>query len=347
MPRLRPQCYSRPLSLIAGRLALALVLGLVWLGEGAASEIIKVGMLREGTLTAPIFIAKAKGYFAAEGLDCEVVNFDAALPVTMGVVSGDLDLAVTALSAGFYKLASQGALKIIAGYGREAPTFRAQAFVVAKNAYAAGLTSPMALAGHSVAVSAIGGSTHYSLGLLSAKYGVDIKSVTVLALQSNPNAATAVAGGRADAGVIPGRYVIPSAERGDIKLIAWIGDEVPWQLGGVITSARLLRDRPETISHFLAAYRNGVRAYHDAFTGPGEKRQNGPTAPELLKIIADATGNSVEAVDASIGYLDRDARLDIDDIKRQIAWYKAQNLLSPEAAADAMIAPSTLAASGG
>lgn len=317
-----------------GALAVA---ALLCAGHAAGAETIKVGMLREGALTAPIFIAKEKGYFAAQGLDCEIVNFDAALPVAMGVVSGDVDFAVNGITAGFYKLASQGALKIIAGYGSEAPTFHAQAVVASKSAYAAGLTGVAMLKDHSVAVSQVGGSTHYSLGLLAQKYHFDIKSIQLQPLQSNPNSATAVAGGRVDAGVIPGRYVLPAIDHGDIKLLAWVGDEVSWQLGATITHTKKLRDNPDEVRRFLIAYRQGVRDYHDAFTGPGEKRLDGPTAPEMLAIIAKYTGMDTASLDASIGYIDRDARLDVADIGRQIAWYKAQNLLTGDVTGEMLI----------
>lgn len=304
----------------------------------AAAETVKIALLAEGALTGPVYIAEDKGYCAAQRLDCQVVPFDAALSVSMAVVSGDVDVAITGLTAAFYKLASQGALRIIAGYGREAPTFHAQAVVASKNAFAGGLDSVAKLSGHSIALSQIGGSTHYSLGLIAAKYGFDLKTVQLLPLQSNPNAASAVIGGRADAGVIPGRYVLPAVDRGDIKLLAWVGDEVPWQLGATITSAKKLRDEPDVIARFLVAYRKGVHDYHDAFTGPGEKRQDGPTAPDILKILAKYTKLTPDALETSIGYIDADAKLDVADIQRQIDWYKSQNLLSGDITAQALFA---------
>jgi NitT/TauT family transport system substrate-binding protein len=162
---------------------------------------------------------EGKGYFTQEGIDCEIVAFDAALPVSVAVVSGDIDVAVNGLTAGFYKLVSQGALRIIAGYGSEAPTFRAQAAVASKAAYAVGLTGPAALGGHSVAISQIGGASHYILGLLAVKYGFDLTTVLLMPVQTNPNAATAVAGGRADAAVVPGRYLMPALNSGGVKLL--------------------------------------------------------------------------------------------------------------------------------
>jgi len=301
--------------------------------------VVKVGMLREGAMTGPIYIARDKGYFAAEGIDCKVITFDAALPVAVAVVSGDLDVAATGLTAGFYKLASEGALRIIAGYGREAPDFHAQALVASNRAYEAGLTGPAALAGHTVAISQLGASSHYSLGLLAEKYGFDLRTVTLLALQSNPNAATAVIGGKADAGIIPGRYLQQAVARGDVKLLGWIGDMAPWQLGAVITSAKRLQSERDVLAHFVRAYREGVRDYHDAFTGPGETRRDGPAAPEVLAILTKDTGNPVDALEASIGYIDRDARLDVEDVARQIAWYKAQRLLSGALDTDEIVVP--------
>jgi NitT/TauT family transport system substrate-binding protein len=322
--------------------AVAAVTAVLGFAQGAATaetKVVKIGLLAEGALTGPVYIAEDKGYCAAEGIDCQVVPFDAALPVSMSVVSGDVDVAITGLTAAFYKLASQGALKIIAGYGREAPTFHAQAVVASKSAYAAGLTSLTKLGGHSVALSQIGGSTHYSLGLLAAKYGFDLKSVQILPLQSNPNAASAVIGGKADAGVIPGRYVLPAVDHGDVKLLAWVGDEVPWQLGATITSTKKLREEPDTIARFLVAYRKGVRDYHDAFTGPNEQRKDGPTAPEILKILSKHTKISPDALEGSVGYIDVDAKLDVADIQRQLDWYRAQNLLSESVKAQDLLAP--------
>ena len=163
-------------------------------------------------------------------------------------------------------------------------------------------------------------------------------SIQILPLQSNPNAASGVVGGRADAGVIPGRYVLPSVDRGDIELLTWVGDEVPWQLGATIAGAKELRDKPDLVARFLVAYRRGVRDYHDAFTGPNEHRQDGPTAPEILKILSKYTKMNPDALESSIGYIDADAKLDVADIQRQLDWYRSQNLLSENVTAQDLLA---------
>ena len=66
---------------------------------------------------------------------------------------------------------------------------------------------------------------------------------------------------------------------------------------------------------------------HDAFTGSGETRQDGPSAPATLSIYAKYVGQPVEVVKIGIPYYDAEARLDVRDILHQIAWYKSQGML--------------------
>jgi NitT/TauT family transport system substrate-binding protein len=295
----------------------------------AADEHIKIGIQKlEGQ--GPIFIAEEKGYFAAEGLDAEIVYFTAAQPIAVGVVSGDLDFAVAGFGAGFYNLASKGELRIIAAYVREAPSFQATAYVVSNRAYEAGFTQLKDFAGKSVAVMQIGASQHYALGRLAEKYGFDLKGVRVVAVQSGANEASAVVGGQVDAAVVPETYVKTALAAGDAKLIGWVGDETPWQLGSAFTSTKIANERGKTVGAFLRAYKKGVAEFHDAFVGPDERRRNGPAAPEVLAIVGKYVGESPEKVATAIPYYDREARLDVTDVLHQIVWYKAQGMLKDD-----------------
>jgi NitT/TauT family transport system substrate-binding protein len=292
----------------------------------AAAEPIKIGIQKlEGQ--GPIFIAQEKGYFAAEGLDAEIVYFNAAQPIAVGVVSGDLDFAVAGFGAGFYNLASQGELRIIAAYVREAPSFQATAYVISNRAYAAGMTSLKDFAGKSVAVMQIGSSQHYALGRLAEKYGFDLKGVRVVPVQSGANEASAVVGGQVDAAVVPETYVKSALEAGDAKLVGWVGDETPWQLGSAFTSTKNANERGKIVGAFLRAYKKGVAEFHDAFVGPDERRRDGPTAPEVLAIVGKYVGESPEKAERAIPYYDREARLDVKDVLHQIAWYKEQGMI--------------------
>lgn len=306
----------------------AMLLALAWLCAplSASGESIKIGVLRT-TGAGPLYLAKEKGYFAAEGLDAELVYFEAAQPVAVATASGSIDFGLTGLTAGFYSLAAQGELRIIGAYYREAPNFQATAYVASNRAYEAGLRSVKDLAGHSVAVTQIGSTLHYMVGLAAEKYGFDMASVRVLALQSSPNEVSAVTGGQADAALIISSFVTPAVQRGDVKLIGWVGDETPFQLGAALAATKMVDERPRTVERFLRAYHRSVREFHDAFSGSDGARRDGPEAPAIYAILSRYVGQPLDAVKLSIPYFDAEGRLDVKDVRHQIAWHKAQGLL--------------------
>ena len=318
--------------------ALALV-GLVALGpcvERADAEAIKIGYIKV-TALAPLIVAQEKGYFKAEGIDAELIAFDAPVPVAQAVVSGAVDFGTTGPSAAFYNLAGKGALHILAGMAREAPSFQFLAVLASNRAYAAGLTSLTALAGHSVAFSDIGGAGHYSLALIEEKYRIDPASVRLTPLQGISTAISALAGGSVDASVSPSTAFAPVIARGDAKLLAYVGDETPWQAGIVYTTRKTADERRDLVEKVLRAEKKAMRDYHDAFTGPDERRKDGADAPEILALLSKELAQPPEQVAHAIAYVDRDGRLDINDIHRQIDFLRAQGLIKGEVDPDAII----------
>ena len=168
--------------------------------SAASAETIKIGVSKIANC-APIAVALAKGYFTAEGLDAQLTIFQAQAPVAVAVASGDLDFGDAAQTAALYNLGVDGRVRIVASGAAEAPSFHALALVASNKAFAAGLKSPRDLPGHSFALTQMGTGLQYSLGKIAAKERFDLSTVTLMPLQSNPNIASAVAGGRADAAV--------------------------------------------------------------------------------------------------------------------------------------------------
>jgi NitT/TauT family transport system substrate-binding protein len=302
----------------------------------AHAERLKIGVLRLGQ-AGPVYIAQDKGYFAAEGLDTEVVLFDAAQPIAVAVASGDLSFGATALTAGLYSLGGQGALRIVAGMNRYNPGFHSVAYLVSNRAWDAGLKSFKDFAGHSVAVTQIGSGYHYSLALITAKYGVDLKSIRILPVQTMPNIASTLIGNQADAALLATTPAMPLIERRDAHLLGWVDDETPWQNGAVFVATKTATDRRDLVEKFLRAFRKGTREYHDAFTGPGETPMAGPNVAEVAGFIAKYTGEPIETAMKGDAYVDADARLDVKDVRHQIDWYIEQNMIKGPVNGDALI----------
>ena len=310
---------------------LALVLALLGLGAaGAQAETVKVGTTRLiGYVGVPVGIAH--GYFTAEGLDIEQVYFDSAQPIAVAAASGDIDFGIAGPSAGFYNLAAQGQVKMVGASGGDAKGYHALEFLASNKAYEAGLKTPHDLPGHTVGITQLGTALHNVIGILAERDGFPLSAVEVRPLQSNSVVTSALVGGTIDAAVMPNGPILNLVATGQIKFLGWTSDYAPLRAGVmVLVAKRDVDQHGDMVQRFLVAYRKAARDVYDAFTAPDGTRRDGPTAPELIKIIADFTGLSPEQVEKSAPYMDPDARIDVAGYERQIAWLKSQGLIKDD-----------------
>jgi NitT/TauT family transport system substrate-binding protein len=322
------------------RFALAGLLALMTIGAAQAEEALKarIGVLRLSS-SAPVFIAQDKGYFRDAGLDVELKFFDAAQPIAVATTSGDVDFGITAFTAGLYNLAGKGTLKVIGGMSREKAGYPLIGYFASNNAYAAGLKTPKDLAGKRIAVTQVGSSFHYSLGLLADKYGFKLADLKVLPLQSLSNAAAALKGETVDAALLPISTARALVDSGGAKFLGWVGDETPWQLGAVFASPKTLHNNA-LVTRLLAALARADREYHDvilASVKDGKADVNDKTKP-LLDIIAKYTNLPVEQVVGNCSYIDPDGKLDVKNVGNQIEWLQEQGFVDKGFAVDAIIA---------
>ena len=322
------------------RLALAGLMAITAMGAARAEDALKakVGVLRLSS-SAPVFIAQDKGYFREAGLDVELKFFDAAQPIAVATTSGDIDFGVTAFTAGLYNLAGKGVLKVIGGMSREKAGYPLIGYFASNNAYAAGLKTPKDLAGKRIAVTQVGSSFHYSLGLLADKYGFKLAEVKIIPLQSLSNAAAALKGETVDAALLPVSTARTLIDSGGAKFLGWVGDETPWQLGAVFASPKTLTNKA-LVTKLLSVLARADREYHDvvlASVKDGKADINDKTRP-LLEIIAKYTNLPVEQVVGNCAYIDPDGKLDVKNVDNQIAWLQEQGFVDKGFSADTIVA---------
>jgi len=307
--------------------------------RGARAQAVKtsIGVLRLAS-SGPLFIAIERGYFRAEGLEVEPKFFTAAQQIPVAVTAGDAEFGVTGLTAGFYNLAGRGALKIIAGQSREERGFQLNAYMVTPKAWSDGFRSLRDFPGKRVAITTAGSTFHYALGLLARKYGFPLSRVTMVPLQQLPAMAAAFKGLQVDAAVPPVTLARQMEADGG-KIIGWVGDETPWQLGALFTSPGLIRSRRDTVQRFVRAWRKGCSDYHVAFNtrdGQGKPIQ-GPGYAENLEILARAVQQPADRVAVGLPYVDPSARLDVGDIYSQVAFWKAEKQVQGQVDARAVV----------
>jgi len=322
------------------RVAALSLLAMMAMGTVRAEDALKakVGVLRLSS-SAPVFIAQDKGYFRDAGLDIELKFFDAAQPIAVATTSGDVDFGVTAFTAGLYNLAGKGVLKVIGGMSREKAGYPLIGYFASNNAYAAGLKTPKDLAGKRIAMTQVGSSFHYSLGLLADKYGFKLSDVKIVPLQSLSNAAAALKGETVDAALLPISTARKLMDDGGAKFLGWVGDETPWQLGAVFASPKTLTNKV-LVTKFLGVLAKADREYHDVILASmkdGKAPINEQTKP-LLEIIAKYTNLPVEQVVGNCAYIDPDGKLDVKNVDNQIKWLQEQGFADKGYDADTIIA---------
>ena len=303
----------------------------------AQAESIKIGLSKLLSYPA-VPIAIERGYFKQQGIDAEMVYFDSAQPVAIAVASGSVDFGVSGLSAAFYTLAGQGQLKMIAASGYEQPGFYNIVLLGSFKAYDAGLKSPKDLAGHSVAVTQLGTSLELNLARLAQKFGVDFAKIEVKPLQSNSNVVSSLTGGTIDAGIIPASPALKLLAKNEVKALAWVGDDAPGNTGSAaFTGTKTANERGDLVKRFLIAYRHGAKDFHDAFTDADGKRKDQTTAPAMLELLSKFTGVAIPSIEKATPYVDAQGRIDVKEIKEQIAWYTSQGLIKGKVDADQLI----------
>lgn len=279
--------------------------------------------------SAPLFIAQDRGHFAKEGLEVEIKFFAAAQPVAVAVTSGDVDFGTTGLTAGFFNLAGKGTIKIICAQSREEKGWEFNAYVASNQAYAQGLTGLDKLPGKTFGISTVGSSHHYMLGKLAEKRGFGIDQVKLAPLQSVPNMIAAVKSGQVDATLLPAQYANDLQAKGEAKVIGWVHDETPWQLGAVFASPKTIAERRPVVEKFVRAWVAAAAEYDAAFQklDAQGKRVFGPGSDELMAIITKYTKTPPEVIKASLPYIDPQGRLLVRDLYDQVRWYQGQKMV--------------------
>ncbi|SEE65863.1 NitT/TauT family transport system substrate-binding protein [Rhizobiales bacterium GAS191] len=317
----------------------------------AKAEKLTVGTLTS-TAASPLYIAQENGYFAKEGVEIEIKPFQAAQPIAAAVASGDIDIGATALTAGFYNLAAKADLHVIGGMLREAKGYEGSAILVSNKAFAAGLTDVSKMPGHSLAITQTGSSFHYMIGRIAEKLGFDLSKVQLRVLQTVPNMLAAVQTDQVDAMITTRDNANPLAVAGKIKIIGWVSDYVPYQLTAIFISQKTLAAHREAVARFARAYQHGVNDYREQFLTKGADGKLVYTAATdasiamINKYVFPGDPDAKAKILAGTLYFDQDAKLDTDDVRNQVTWFKSQGMVDAGVDPDKIIDTSIIPALG-
>jgi NitT/TauT family transport system substrate-binding protein len=308
---------------------LTLLAGVLLLGPASASAqaLVKVGVLKL-TSSAPVFIGVEKGFFKEFGVDPELVYFQAAAPIAAALAAGQLDVGATGLTAALYNIVLGGEqLWIVADKGREWPGYPLVAIVVRQELWEAGLRSVNELKGRRIGVTQLGSTFHYHIGNILEKHGLGLADVKIVPLQAMPATMEALKGKQVDAILVPQPFPGMAEAQGFGKILAWAGDLYPWQIAAIFYSKRFAAERAKAVA-FMKGYIKASRYYYDAtLVQKGGRPAPGPNYGEVVAITAKYTGARPEIIKLGFPFQDRNGRLLVTDIERQMTWWQANGFI--------------------
>ena len=313
-------------------LALALAAGL--LGAPAVTaqpkpgpRAVKIGVLKL-TSSAPVFVGVEKGFFKEFGVEPELVYFQAAAPIATALAAGQLDVGATGLTAALYNIVLGGEkLWIVADKGREWPGYPLVAIVVPKELRDGGVRSIKDLKGKRIGVTQLGSTFHYHIGNILEKEGLHLPDVKIVPLQAMPATVEALKGKQVDAILVPQPFPGAAEAQGFGKILAWAGDLYPWQIAAIFYSDKLATDRARAVA-FMKGYVKASRYYFEAALVQTDGRiAPGANYDELVEITAKYTGARPEIIKLGFPFQDRNGRLLVTDIERQMSWWVANGFM--------------------
>jgi NitT/TauT family transport system substrate-binding protein len=310
-------------------LALALTAGLLAAEAQAQPKPapVKIGLLKL-TSSAPIFVGVEKGFFREFGIEPELVYFQAAAPIAAALAAGQLDVGATGLTAALYNIVLGGEkLWIVADKGREWPGYPLVAIVVQKEMWDGGLRSIRDLKGKRIGVTQLGSTFHYHIGNILEKDGLTLTDVKIVPLQAMSATVEALKGKQVDAILVPQPFPAAAEAQGFGKIMAWAGDLYPWQIATIFYSGKFATDRARAVA-FMKGYVKASRYYFDAAL----IQKDGRTVPganyeEVVAVTAKYTGARPEIIRLGFPFQDRNGRLLVPDIERQMTWWAANGFM--------------------
>jgi len=288
---------------------------------------VKVGVLKL-TSSAPVFVGVEKGYFKEFGVEPELVYFQAAAPIAAALAAGQLDVGATGLTAALYNIVLGGEqLWIVADKGREWPGYPLTGIVVQKDLWDGGVRTIKDLKGRRIGVTQVGSTFHYTLGRVLEKDGLSLADVKIAPLQAMPAMMEALKGKQVDAILVPQPFPGTAEAQGFGKILAWAGDLYPWQNVAVFYSQKLAANRPRAVA-FMKGYVKASRYYFDAALAQKDGRLvPGANYEDVVQITAKYTGARPEVIRLGFPFQDRNGRLLVTDIERQMAWWTANGFM--------------------
>jgi NitT/TauT family transport system substrate-binding protein len=257
---------------------------------------------------APNFIAQDRGYFAEQGIDVEWVPFDSGALMVAPTAAGQIDVMVGVPGPSFFNaLGRDIPFRIFADQSR-GPTG-----LLMRRELADQVHGVADLRGRRVSLNVEGSPIDYQVRLALQHAGLSLDDVEVSRVV-NTDLAPALANGSIDAGAAPEPLpVLVEARGAGVRVPGYMDAVGRVPAASFMVAGPSLQSRPDAVgTRFTVAYMRGARDYMASL------RDGKVAEPAVLDLLSKWTNLPPDLIaQAPGGIVDRDGRVDLDDISSQ------------------------------
>jgi NitT/TauT family transport system substrate-binding protein len=285
-----------------------------------------------------IFAALKKGWFKAEGIELEMVNFASAANMVAPLGAGQLDVGGGSASAGLYNAWLRGIrLKIVADKASSQPGYAVNRIAVAKRHVDSGRYKEWKdLKGMKIAMNGTGISSWGTLAEGLKRGGLTFADITTVDMPF-PDHVLALQNGAVDGSLTTEPSITIAIQRGYAVSLAGDDELVPRHaISQLLYPEDFATKKPDLALRFMRAYLRGVRLYNDALK---DGKLAGVAADEVISILTESTPIKDPTVYRSIVPLgmDPDGKVDVPSLRSDYELYKSLGLVQGEVKVDEVV----------
>ena len=275
-------------------------------------------------IDAPFFVGIEKGYFAKEGLNLKLERLAGGADMLVQTAAGNFDIGSGGIGAAVFNAAGAAIkadrevpFEIVAPLHNEKPPVTTP-LVVSKARYDSGeLTKVGDLKGKKVSINARGASTEYWLQRALQSGGLSYSDITLMTVPFQ-DVAAALKNKSIDAAMLGEPFTTLGEDNGLVKVLSedFVNGEQPT---AVYWNRAWAKKNPDLAAGFLRAY---LKAASDLENG-------GWTDPAIISILEKYTQVPADVIKRSARpYNDASGKLNLESLRRQEEFFKAQGLLT-------------------
>lgn len=276
------------------------------------------------SIFAPVFVAKEKGYYAAEGLDVTLEPLPGGADMIVLTASGNFDVGIAGAGPAFWNAMAQNLpLTVVApGHAEGLPV--ATPLMIPTDACISGeITNVADLKGKKVSVNARG-ATEYWLSQALATGGLTLDDIDLQTL-AFPDAVTALAAGAIDAAMV-GEPLASKAEQDGIAVrLATDFAVQDVQPTLIFANDAFAQEHPDALTGLVTAY---LKACRDLAGAGFKEPANLAIIEQYTKVPASLIGSAVQPVYAV------DGTINVDGLRKLQTFFRERGQLDYDADLD-------------